>query len=69
VQLGLFATDGSKLPGNASRHKAMSYGYMKKEQERLKAEILDLLAQARQARAWRRPARGTPSGWGRAPGG
>jgi len=49
VQLGLFATDGSKLPGNASRHKAMSYGYMKKEQERLKAEILDLLAQARQA--------------------
>jgi len=48
VQLGLFATDGSKVPGNASRHKAMSYGYMNKEEERLKAEIKDLLAQAQQ---------------------
>jgi transposase len=46
VQLGLWATDGSKLPGNASRHQAMSYGYMKKEEERLKAEIADLLHQA-----------------------
>jgi transposase len=48
VQLGLWATDGSKLPGNASRHKAMSYGYMNKEEERLKAEIKDLLTQAQQ---------------------
>jgi transposase len=48
VQLGLFATDGSKIPGNASRHKAMSYGYMKKEEERLQAEIADLLKQAQQ---------------------
>jgi transposase len=48
VQLGLFATDGSKLLGNASRHKAMSYGYMKKEQGRLKAEIAQLLEQAQQ---------------------
>src|SRR5215468_3025180 len=32
VQLGAWATDGSKFPGNASRHKAMSYGYMKKEE-------------------------------------
>jgi transposase len=48
VQLGLFATDGSKLPGNASRHKAMSYGYMTKEEERLKAEIKELLTQAQQ---------------------
>jgi transposase len=46
VQLGLWATDGSKFPGNASRHKAMSYGYMKKEEERLKAEIEALLAEA-----------------------
>jgi transposase len=45
VQLGAWATDGSKLPGNASRHKAMSYGYMKKEEERLKAEIAELLKQ------------------------
>jgi len=43
VQLGAWATDGSKFPGNASRHKAMSYGYMQKEEERLKAEITDLL--------------------------
>jgi transposase len=48
VQLGAWATDGSKFPGNASRHKAMSYGYMKKEQERLKAEIAELLKQQQQ---------------------
>lgn len=46
VQLGLWATDGSKVPGNASRHKAMSYGYMNKEVERLRGEIADLLRQA-----------------------
>jgi hypothetical protein len=45
VQLGAWATDGSKFPGNASRHKAMSYGYMQKEEERLKAEIAELLKQ------------------------
>jgi transposase len=48
VQLGLWATDGSKVPGNASRHKAMSYGYMQKEVERLRGEIADLLRQAQQ---------------------
>jgi transposase len=48
LQLGLWATDGSKIPGNASRHKAMSYGYMNKEEERLKAEIADLLKQAQE---------------------
>jgi transposase len=51
VQLGLWATDGSKLPGNASRHKAMSYGYMLQEEERLQAEIADLLQQAQQTDA------------------
>ena len=48
LQLGLWATDGSKVPGNASRHKAMSYGYMQKEVERLRGEIADLLRQAQQ---------------------
>jgi transposase len=48
VQLGAWATDGSKFPGNASRHKAMSYGYMKKEEQRLQAEIAELLKQAQQ---------------------
>jgi transposase len=49
VQLGLWATDGSKIPGNASRHKAMSYGYMNKERERLKGEIAALVQQADEA--------------------
>ena len=48
VQLGAWATDGSKFPGNASRHKAMSYGYLKKEEQRLQAEIADLLRQGQQ---------------------
>ncbi len=39
VRLGNLAFDGSKFTGQASRHKAMSYGYMLKEEERLKAEI------------------------------
>jgi transposase len=46
--LGNIAFDGSKFTGQASRHKAMSYGYMKKEEERLKAEIEALLKQADQ---------------------
>jgi hypothetical protein len=51
VQLGAWATDGSKFPGNASRHKAMSYGYMQKEEERLQAEIADLFKQTEQTDA------------------
>jgi transposase len=46
VQLGVLATDGTKLAGNASRHKAMSYGYLSKEIERLQAECETLLQQA-----------------------
>ena len=48
VQLGVLATDGTKVTGNASRHKAMSYGYMTKEVQRLRAEIDALLQQAQQ---------------------
>jgi transposase len=48
VQLGAWATDGSKFPGNASRHKAMSYGYMQKEEKRLQEEIAELLKQQQQ---------------------
>jgi transposase len=48
VKLGNLALDGSKFRANASRHKAMSYGYMKKEVERLRAEIEALLKQAEQ---------------------
>lgn len=46
IQLGVLATDGTKMAGNASRHKAMSYGYMVKEVERLRAEIAALVQQA-----------------------
>lgn len=49
VQLGAWATDGSKFPGNASRHKAMSYGYLLKEEERLQAEIAALFQQSQQS--------------------
>jgi transposase len=48
VGLGNLAFDGSKFKANASRHKAMSYGYMTKEEERLKGEIKSLLEQAQQ---------------------
>ena len=43
VRLGTIAIDGSKVQGNASRHKAMSYGYMTQEVGRLRAEIDRLL--------------------------
>jgi hypothetical protein len=46
VRLGTIAIDGTKVQGNASRHKAMSYGYMTQEVARLRAEIDQLLQQA-----------------------
>ena len=46
VKLGNLATDGTKMHANASRHKAMSYGYMPKEMARLEAEIDRLLQEA-----------------------
>jgi transposase len=46
VRLGNLSTDGTKMGADASRHKAMSYGYMGKEIERLKAEIERLLQDA-----------------------
>jgi chromosome segregation ATPase len=48
VKLGNLSTDGTKMGANASRHKAMSYGYMSKEIARLQAEIKKLLEQAEQ---------------------
>src|SRR6059036_1529732 len=48
VRLGNVATDGTKIQGNASRHKAMSYGYMKKAVARLREEIEALVTQAYQ---------------------
>jgi transposase len=48
VKLGRIAIDGTKVKANASRHKAMSYDRMKKEEERLEKEIADLIRQAEQ---------------------
>ena len=49
VKLGLVSLDGTKVKANASRHKAMSYEYMQKQEERLEQEIAALLAQAESA--------------------
>ena len=46
VKVGLVSLDGTKVKANASRHKAMSYAYMQKEEQRLEQEIRDLLSQA-----------------------
>lgn len=43
VKLGTIAVDGTKVKANASLHKAMSYGRMKKEEARLQTEIGQLL--------------------------
>ncbi len=49
VKVGLVSLDGAKVKANASRHKAMSYEYMQKEEERLHKEITELLAKAKSA--------------------
>lgn len=49
VKLGTVAIDGTKIKANASKHKAMSYGRMKKEEARLEAEIKRLTAEAEKA--------------------
>ena len=49
VKLGHVSLDGTKVSANASKHKAMSYGRMKAEEERLEAEVRELLRDAREA--------------------
>ena len=49
MKLGRVALDGSKLKGNASKHKAMSYGRMKETEKRLREEVRKLLKQAEAA--------------------
>lgn len=48
VKLGHVSLDGTKIQGNASKHSAMSYDRMKKDEERLAGEIAQLLERARQ---------------------
>ena len=49
VKVGLVSLDGAKVKANASRHKAMSYEYMQKEEQRLHKEIAELLGKAKSA--------------------
>jgi transposase len=49
MKLGRVALDGSKVKGNASKHKAMSYGRMKESEKRLREEARKLLNQAEAA--------------------
>jgi transposase len=51
VKLGHVSLDGTKIKANASRHKAMTYGWMKEEEQRLQKEIDALLGQAEQVDA------------------
>jgi transposase len=51
VRLGHVALDGTKIAANASKHKAMSYGRMKKAEAELKAEVDAWLAAAEAADA------------------
>lgn len=62
VKLGNLSTDGTKMGANASRHKAMSYGYMNKDIERLEKEIDQLLKQAEQIDAEQDAALGSRRG-------
>ncbi len=47
VKMGTLAIDGTKLKANASKHKAMSYGRMKEEEQRLAGEIRRITKLAR----------------------
>src|SRR5713226_5958584 len=49
IKLGRVSLDGTKLKANASKHKAMSYGRMKEQQQQLKEEVKQLLEQAEAA--------------------
>jgi transposase len=49
VQLGNLSLDGSKVRADASKSKAVSYGYIPKLEARLRAEVTELLALGEQA--------------------
>ncbi len=51
VKMGHVALDGTKVKGNASKHKAMSYERMVKSEQELGAEVKALLERAEQADA------------------
>ncbi len=43
MKLGHVSLDGTKVRANASKHKAMSYGRMKKKRAEIEAEVKELL--------------------------
>jgi methylmalonyl-CoA mutase cobalamin-binding subunit len=47
IKMGTVAVDGSKVKGNASKHKAMSYDRMLIEEKKLRAEIAKLTRAAK----------------------
>ncbi len=49
LKMGNIALDGSKIKANASKHSALSYGHIQKQQAQLKTEIAKLLALAETA--------------------
>ncbi|MDP2997506.1 MAG: hypothetical protein Q8N47_08460 [Bryobacterales bacterium] len=51
VKLGHVAIDGTKLQANAGEHKAMSCGRMSEAEQKLRAEVEELLRRAEQADA------------------
>ena len=51
VKLGTVAVDGSKVKAHASKHKAMTYDRMKREEQRLRREIRELMSRARKTDA------------------
>jgi hypothetical protein len=51
LKVGRVAPDGTKIKANASTHKAMSHGQMKRMEKDLCSQIKDLLAQAEAADA------------------
>jgi transposase len=50
-QLGKVSLDGTKVKANASKHKAMSWGYANKLEEQLRREVQELFRRAEQADA------------------
>ena len=51
MKLGRVAIDGTKIKANASKHKAMSYERMLREEQRLREEVKRLLGEAEQTDA------------------
>ena len=49
VKMGTVSIDGTKMQANASKHRAMSYGYMERLEKQLEAEVAQLMELAEQA--------------------